>query len=61
MNWDKFWLWYDIFMAVFLLVTAAFAALCDWLVRLDGWCAIVCSVCAVLQWHRIRSKEGERK
>lgn len=53
MNWNKFLLLYNICTVVFLTATAAFAATSDILVRIDGWCAIVCAINAIIKWFWI--------
>lgn len=37
MNWDRVRLWFNVTVAIGLLLTAAFCASTDFRVRLDGW------------------------
>ena len=54
MNWNKFWLWYDMFFAVCntifaMLVTETRA------MYLSAWCAIALVVCAGISWYKVES------
>lgn len=53
MNLNKFWLLYNICAVVFMLTTAALVAKSYISVRIDGWCAIVCAINAILRWYLI--------
>ena len=53
MNLNKFWLLYNICAVVFMLTTAALVAKSDIIVRIDGLCAIVLAINAILQWYWI--------
>lgn len=58
MNWDRIRLWFNVTVAIGLLLTAAFCASTDFRVRLDGWLAVVCSLCAISDWYECESKKG---
>ena len=54
-NWNKFWLWYDVFFAVCntvgaMLVTETRA------MYLSAWCAIALVVCAGISWYAVESE-----
>ena len=51
-NWNKFWLWYDVFFAVCntifaMLVTETRA------MYFSAWCAIALVVCAGINWYKV--------
>ena len=55
MNWNKFWLWWDVFFAVCNTITAM-AVTETWEMYLSAWCAIVLLVLAGISWYTVESE-----
>ena len=55
MNWNKFWLWWDVFFAVCNTIIAMVVTE-TWAMYLSAWCAIALVVCAGISWYTVESE-----
>ena len=55
MNWNKFWLWWDVFLAVCNTIIAMVVTE-TWWMYLHAWCAIALVVCAGISWYAVESE-----
>lgn len=55
MNWNKFWLWWDVFFAVCNTI-GAMVVTETWEMYLHAWCAIVLLVLAGISWYEVESE-----